>query len=120
MNHLDRRLRARALLFSVGCSVLPVDDEVSRVVHRLTESSDAALATRAQARLTGTARARRQARAWLTATLPRELDAYREAITYLRHHAQHTCLAVGPHCHVCPLASRCSASGRLASPVAEL
>jgi endonuclease III len=51
------------------------------------------------------------ARRWLAAQFPRDLDAYREGVVYLRHHAQHTCLAVAPHCHVCPLLLAC-ATGR--------
>ena len=57
------------------------------------------------------------ARQSLASSLPRDVGVYREAVTYFRHHAQHTCLAVGPHCGVCPLApvwrpASCRRSGR--------
>jgi endonuclease III len=45
----------------------------------------------------------------LTAQLPGDIDSLRVAMTFLRHHAQHTCIAVGPHCGVCPLREACVA-----------
>jgi endonuclease III len=55
----------------------------------------------------GLRRQRRRARKVLAAALPRDVDAYRETVLYARHHAHHTCSAVGPHCGVCPLLSVC-------------
>jgi endonuclease III len=87
-------VRRRALLFACGCAVLPVDVEIGRVVERLM----------------GTIGNRRRApvRQWLERRLPRDLTTYREAVVYLRHHAQHTCTRVAPHCSVCPLLAECA------------
>jgi len=100
---IDEAIRRRALLFAVRLPIMPPDDEVSRVVCRLTQLIDLAAATRMRSPV----RARRSARRWLALRLEPNHDVYCEAVTYLRHHARHTCLAVGPHCQVCPLASRC-------------
>jgi endonuclease III len=104
---IDEAIRRRALLFAVGLPIMPPDDEVSRVVCRLTQPIDLAVATPTRSPV----RVRRSARRWLTLRLPPNHDAYCEAVTYLRHHARHTCLAVGPHCQVCPLATRCRSKG---------
>jgi len=104
LSQFDRPTRARALLFAAGHVVLPIDDEVSRVVTRLMgEPND---------------RNRRAAKRWLAPQLTNDIDTYRNAIIYLRHHANQTCLAIAPHCTVCPLrlmcvfASRCGQSPR--------
>jgi endonuclease III len=99
LDHLDPHARRRALLFALDVPVLPVDEEISRVIQRL---------SRVSLLVPGSTRARAVARRWLAAELPHDLEAYRDAVVYLRHHAQHTCLAVGPHCHVCPLTSHCA------------
>lgn len=110
--HIDPRVRRRALLFALHAAVLPVDEEVSRVVQRLTQRVEASPSTRASLQATGSMSARAAARRWLSAQLPRDLEPYQHAVLYLRHHAQHTCLAVGPHCHVCPLGTVCE-TGRV-------
>ena len=100
---VNNEIRRRALLFSLGFSMLPVDDDSARVVSRLIEPLDLASAARLSRRRQQ--RDRRKARAWLT-TYESKADS-RELLTYLRHHGRHTCLAVGPHCGVCPLAQGC-------------
>jgi endonuclease III len=106
--HVDPRVRRRALLFALDVPVLTVDEDMSRVVLRLTRALEASGSTRAAHLATGSARARAIARRWLSAELRHDGPSYREAVLYLRHHAQHTCLAAGPHCHVCPLRSTCA------------
>jgi endonuclease III len=109
--HIDPRVRRRALLFALDVPVLPVDEEISRVIQRLTRRVDASRSTRVSLQATGSTRVRADARRWLAAQLPRDVESCRQAVLYLRHHALHTCLAVGPHCHVCPLLVGC-ATGR--------
>lgn len=111
---VPRDMIDRALLYAAGKRVLPLDDATARVVARLEGtaipiSGGAEGFTLKRAQWGGALRKqRRHARRLLAQALPPEIDAYREAMLYLRHHAQHTCLAVGPHCHVCPLASACT------------
>jgi endonuclease III len=121
LEHLSRDVRDRALLFAAGHAVLPTDDGVGRVMARLEgtahETDGADLSTlRRQQWGPELARQRRKARRLLAGTLPREVEAYREAILYLRHHAQQTCVAVGPHCGVCPLAPSCESVQRRDPP----
>lgn len=97
--HLDPATRTRALLFSVGHPVLPLDRDLIRVA----------------ARLSGGRRARPAVRAWLTARLTPSPDVYREAVVMLRLHARNTCLDVGPHCGVCPLRMSCAFAAAAAS-----
>jgi endonuclease III len=106
---VDRDVRHRAHLFALGFLVLPIDIELERVVLRL--RSRIALAGPTPARSGRAARGRRTARRWLGDRLPRDLEAFREAVLFLRHHAGHTCLATGPHCHVCPLRAECPSGG---------
>jgi endonuclease III len=96
LRRLDRvspATRARALLFAVGRTVLPVDADVHRVASRLI----------------GTPGRRRRGtvRGWLGERLPRDAATYRDAVIYLRHHAHRTCINVAPHCGVCPLRRDC-------------
>ena len=91
-------MRERALLFALGRRVLPMDEEISRVVGRLMGDPHN--------------RRHQPARRWLTARVPQDIAAYRDAVLYLRHHAQHTCLKVGPHCGVCPLRGSCASVQR--------
>lgn len=96
-------MRDRAILFAVGRPVLPIDDEVHRVVSRLRGEPHN--------------RRRSRTRRWLKQHVPSDISAYREAIVYLRHHALHTCVKVGPHCTVCPLRLECgSVQGGDAAP----
>ena len=95
LDHVPASSRARAMLFAAGRRVLPIDEEVHRVISRL-------MGTRQ--------RSRPAIRQWLAARLERDHATYRDAIVYLRHHAHHTCLNVGPHCGVCPLRLECPSS----------
>ena len=98
LEHVAPATRARAILFAVGRTVLPVDDDVNRVVSRLMGAPEN--------------RRRPLSRRWLAARLPQETAVYRDAVIYLRHHSQHTCLKVGPHCGVCPLNAMCKSVQR--------
>jgi endonuclease-3 len=91
--HVHPAVRARAHLFALDAQVLPVDHDINRVVSRLMGMPQN--------------RNRGKARRWLSARLAPDMAAFREAVVYLRHHALHTCLRVGPHCAVCPLRDRC-------------
>jgi endonuclease III len=111
---VPRETLDRALLYAGGYAVLPLDDGTARVVARLIGTAIAAggvaegsTLKRAQLsrELTGQ---RRGARKALAATLPRDPAVYGEALLYLRHHSQHTCLAIGPHCAICPLRPGCA------------
>jgi endonuclease III len=113
LTHLPRETLDRALLYAGGYAVLPLDDASARVVARL-EGTAIPISGGAEgfilkrARWAGELRRqRRRSRKTLAAVLPRDVTVYREALVYLRHHAQHTCIAVGPHCKVCPLAKAC-------------
>jgi endonuclease III len=123
--HLPRETLDLALLYVAGYAVLPLDDATARVVARLegtaiptSEGAEGFTLERARSILRlagarsgqadGLRRQRRRARKVLAAALPRDVDAYREAVVYLRHHAHHTCSAIGPHCGVCPLLSDCA------------
>jgi endonuclease III len=119
LTHVDRNARARAWLFAVGICVLPVDEDVSRVAGRLMGTIDAATARVMRPRTRDVNRARSRARRWLAARLPPEIAAYRDAVVFLRHHGQHTCLTVAPHCTICPLRVDCPSSGHHA-PFARL
>ncbi len=103
LEHAVPAVGARAMLFAGGRIVLPVDDDVHRVVSRLMGDP--------------TNRRRGTVRRWLAEKVPTDAASYREAIIYLRHHAQHTCLKVAPHCSVCPLRVTCpSVQRRDSSP----
>lgn len=114
LTHMPKETLDRALLYAGGYVVLPLDDATARVVARLEGTAipireGAEGFTLKRARWGGELRRqRRRARKTLAAGLPRTVEAYREAVVYLRHHAQHTCTAVGPHCNVCPLATDCA------------
>jgi endonuclease III len=114
LSHLPQDVLDRALLYAGGYAVLPLDDASARVVARIEGTAipirDGAEGFTLKRALWSAERRqqRRRARKTLAEVLPRDLDAYREAVTYLRHHALHTCMAVGPHCGVCPLAKECA------------
>ena len=103
VTQVNDEVRRRALLFSLGFVLMPVDDDGSRVICRLIEPLDLAATARLHRRRQ--LRDRRKARAWLMST-NKDVDP-KELLTYLRHHGRHTCLAVAPHCGVCPLAPDC-------------
>ena len=102
ITHLSGDGRARAHLFALGYPILPVDDDISRLVGRLIGTVPAVAESR-RPTSRETRRGRRAARKWLSRQLERDAATYQEAVIYLRHHAQHTCTALGPHCTVCPL-----------------
>ena len=91
--HIHPSVRARAQLFVFHRQVLPLDADIHRVVGRLMGLPHD--------------RNRGRSRNWLSGHLSTDREAAGEAIIYLRHHAQHTCLKVAPHCAVCPLRTRC-------------
>jgi endonuclease III len=95
--HLDLAIRRRAHLFVLDAGVLPMDADIHRVVGRLMGAPQN--------------RNRTRSRRWLSERLPQDLYAWREAIVYLRHHAQQTCVKAAPHCGVCPLRTRCPYPG---------
>ena len=114
LTHLPREVVDRASLYAAGYSILPLDDAAARVVARIegtaipaSQGAEGFILKRAL--YAGRLRQqRRDARKTLAAALPRDVDAYRDAVLYLRHHAQNTCLAVAPHCKVCPLLPVCA------------
>jgi endonuclease III len=114
LRHLPPDVRERALLYAGSYAVLPLDDGAARVVARLHGTAipvheGAEGFTLKRALWSGELRQqRRRARRLLTRRLPADVSTYRETLLYYRHHASHTCLAVGPHCAVCPLATGCA------------
>jgi endonuclease III len=96
ISHIHPAVRARACLFAFNAQVLPIDHDINRVANRLMGVPHNYN--------------RPRARRWLAGQLAPDVQAYREAVVYLRHHAQHTCLKVAPHCGVCPLRHRCPAA----------
>lgn len=102
LDHVPRSSHGRALLYVLGRLVLPLDDEVLRVVGRLMAVPGI--------------RRRATVRHWIATHVPMSLGDYRDAITYLRHHAEHTCLKAGPHCGVCPLRTICGSVQRSDAP----
>jgi endonuclease III len=113
---LPRETTDRAVLFAAGYPVLPLDDATARVVARIEGtaipvSGGAEGFTLKRARWAAALRRqRRRARRTLRQVLPPDSATYREAMLYLRHHALHTCVAVGPHCGICPLAANCASA----------
>jgi endonuclease III len=93
LEHVSPDVRARAVLFAIGRAVLPIDEDVTRVISRLRGDT--------------TNRRRQLARQWLASRLAADTTTYRDAVIYLRHHAHQTCVKVGPHCNVCPLRIDC-------------
>jgi endonuclease III len=126
MTHLPRETLDLALLYVAGYAVLPLDDATARVVMRLEgmalpiEGAEGFAPKRVRSALrlaaarsgqagqaNGLRTERRRARKILRSQLPSNLETYRDAVLYLRHHAQHTCSAVAPHCGICPLLTVC-------------
>ena len=113
LTHLPRETLDLALLYVAGYAVLPLDDATARVVARLegtaipiSEGAEGFALKRVRS-ARGLRTQRRRARKILRSRLPSDLDTYRDAVLYLRHHAQHTCSAVAPHCGICPLLTAC-------------
>ena len=113
---IDIGVRRRALLFAGNYLLLPMDPELARVLNRIAGSEPVLLPRRQTA--PEQRRSQRGARRWLADRLPRDLEIYRDAVVYLRHHAQHTCLLIGPHCTVCPLRDGCVAGTSSVTPPA--
>jgi endonuclease III len=114
LSQLPRDVVDRALLYAAGYPVLPLDDGAARVIARIegtaiAPSHGAEGFTLKRALYAGQLRKqRRRARKTLASLLPCDVDVYRDAVLYLRHHAHNTCLAVAPHCKVCPLLPECA------------
>jgi endonuclease III len=85
------------LLFAGSSRLVPVDEGLARVVTRL------GLVEPVENRR----RLLRTARRVLDALLPSAIRDRRRAVFYLRHHAEHACAPVNPHCGVCPLQLEC-------------
>jgi endonuclease-3 len=92
----------RMLLFAGNRCVLPMDPGTVRAGGRLGYGSAEGSHRRAS----------RSVRRALTRELAPVIDAYREAATYLPHHAVATCVEREPHCGVCPLAPQCPSARR--------
>jgi endonuclease III len=90
---------ARMLLFGSPHGVVPVDQSLCRVSIRLGLTTP----SRQNAR-----RLTRETRRALSRALPEDITARRQAILYLSHHAQSTCVEGEPHCTICPLAPGCA------------
>jgi endonuclease III len=105
----------QALLHAGGFPIIPVDDDVARVINRLSGEEPIAPARRREPG--GARRAQRRARHWLARHLPQDLETRRVALLFLRHHAHHTCTAAGPHCSVCPLRESCVAGHAAVAPI---
>jgi endonuclease III len=105
--HLGEAGSARLLLFASRHGLVPVDVGVSRFAVRfgLVEP------------LPNLRRLSRTVRRRLAAALPSGLSDRRQAVLYLAHHAQSTCVEVEPHCSICPLVTDC-AEGRERSSAA--
>jgi endonuclease III len=96
--HLGESGAARLLLFASPHGVVPVDQALCRLALRL-----GLVEPRAKVR-----RLVRDSRRALSRHLPPELPARRQAVLYLSHHLQSTCVEGEPHCKVCPLARDCA------------
>ncbi len=99
--HLGEAGAARLLLFASPHAVVPVDQAMCRLTVRLGLTKPRSAARRAV----------RETRRALSATLPTEITARRQAVLYLAHHAQSTCVDGEPHCAVCPLSAECAYAG---------
>lgn len=95
--HLGEAGAARLLFFASPHAVVPVDQALCRLAVRLG-------ITRERSRPRRLVRETRRA---LSTQLPADIDARRQTVLYLAHHAQATCVEGEPHCTVCPLARRC-------------
>ena len=96
--HLGEAGAARLLLFASPHAIVPVDQAICRFAVRFGITP-----ARASAR-----RLSRETRRALSRSLPGEITARRQAVQYLAHHAQLTCIEGDPHCGVCPLAGQCA------------
>src|SRR5262249_8474591 len=101
--HLGESGAARPPLFASPHARTPIDQSLARLAVRLgiTRSCD-----------NGRRQLRDARRAWSSA-LPTEISQKRQAVLYLSHHAQATCVEGEPHCSVCPLAPQCAYPTRM-------
>jgi endonuclease-3 len=95
--HLGEAGAMRLLLFGSPHAVVPVDQAMCRLAVRLGLTP-----ARSNAR-----RLVRETRRALSTATPGEITARRQAVLYLAHHAQSTCVEGEPHCGICPLAAQC-------------
>ncbi len=95
--HVGHSGAVALLLFAGASRTVPVDEALVRVVTRLglVEPDD------------NRRRLLRASRRALDAVLPQAIPDRRRAVLYFRHHAEHACAAVNPHCGVCPLQLEC-------------
>lgn len=96
--HLGEAGAARLLLFTSPHGVVPVDQALCRLAVRLGLTPPRSSARRLV----------RDTRRALSAALPADISARRQAVLYLAHHAQSTCVEGEPHCGVCPLSLSCA------------
>lgn len=113
LSHLPVTMRQLSLLYAGGYDVVPLDDAAARVVARIdgTDSRVHSAGEPARPHLLSARELnarRRHARKVLVQQLPHDVSVYREVVTYLRHHGEHTCTPTGPHCGVCPWAASCA------------
>jgi endonuclease III len=98
--HLGESAAVRLLLYASPHGVIPVDQALCRLTVRLGLAGNCA----------NLRRRIRDSRRALARELPEDLPARRQAVLYLAHHAQATCIEGEPHCAVCPLAPGCAYS----------
>jgi endonuclease-3 len=98
--HLGESGAVRLLLYASPHGVIPVDQALCRLTVRLGLAGNVA----------NLRRRIRDSRRALARELPEDLSARRQAVLYLAHHAQATCIEGEPHCAVCPLAPGCAYS----------
>ena len=108
--HLGEAGAARVLLFASPHSVIPVDAAMTRLAVRLglVEPTD------------NLTRLSRNVRRAIGRALPADASTRRQAALYLTHHAHSTCVEVGPHCGICPIAAACPFSSARQSGGAAL
>jgi endonuclease III len=95
--HVGHAGAVALLLFAGASRTVPVDEGLARVATRLGLVEPTA----------NRRRLLRGARRALDAVLPSASADRRRAVLYFRHHAEHACAPVNPHCGVCPLRSGC-------------
>jgi endonuclease-3 len=100
--HLGEAGAARLLLFASPHAVIPVDAAMTRLAVRLGLVDDVENVTRLV----------RTVRRAIGRELPDDAASRRQAVLYLAHHAQSTCIEISPHCGICPIAAGCAFNSR--------
>lgn len=100
--HLGEAGAARLLLFASPHPLIPVDAGLTRLAVRLGLVDDVQNVTRLV----------RTVRRVIGGELPLDAAGRRQAALYLAHHAQSTCIAINPHCGICPIAESCAFNSR--------